>query len=623
MNKWLMRWLALLASAALLVACGGGAGSGDPLPGTDDGGGDGDSTAAVIEVLASSNSVGTGGDTITLTAIVKDSSNAAVADTVLSFSTNTGTLSGVSATTDDNGVATATFGSGSDKSNRTATITVTSGSATGSIEIPVEGTKLTYSGATTLTLGASQSMTVTATDSKGNGISGAVVTVASSLGNGLSASSVTTDALGQASLTYTGTNSGTDAVDFAGVGATSTQSIVVSGEDFAFVSPAANTQVAVGASQTVSVRYRQGGVAQAGRTINFASTIGTLSASSAVTNASGVASVSISSTFAGSASLTASLQGGTAQATLPISFVATTPNALVLQVTPTAIGPNAGGSTTNQATVLAKVTDAAANPVAGVTVNFSQLQDASGGSLSQASAVTDITGQASVKYISGASSTASNGVKLHAVVASVPSVTGDASLTVSQSALFIALGTGNTITNIDPQTYQKDYVVYVTDANGVAVSGVTITAKALPQRYMTGSLTFVDPSWTYSLNVRICDSEDRFYGETDARSYNGVLDSGEDANSNGSLEPGNVISISPGNVTTDSNGRATLSLIYAESYAPWVELKLQVEAIVSGTASSTSSTFVVRGSSSDFSDETVPPAGVVSPFGVSSSCPLL
>jgi hypothetical protein len=101
--------------------------------------------------------------------------------------------------------------------------------------------------------------------------------------------------------------------------------------------------------------------------------------------------------------------------------------------------------------------------------------------------------------------------------------------------------------------------------------------------------------------------------------HNGVLDS-EDTNHNGKLEPGNVIALSSGQVTTDSSGRATLSLVYAESYVPWVDVKLQVQARVSGTASLTEASFMVEGLSSDFTDEKVPPAGLVSPFGRRASC---
>jgi hypothetical protein len=43
---------------------------------------------------------------------------------------------------------------------------------------------------------------------------------------------------------------------------------------------------------------------------------------------------------------------------------------------------------------------------------------------------------------------------------------------------------------------------------------------------------------------------------------------------------------------------------------------LVVQAIVSGTESSTEANFVVSGLSTDFSTATNPPAGVISPFGV-------
>ncbi|MCU7374923.1 Ig-like domain-containing protein [Paucibacter sp. O1-1] len=107
--------------------------------------------------------------------------------------------------------------------------------------------------------------------------------------------------------------------------------------------------------------------------------------------------------------------------------------------------------------MLAKVTDASGNPVADATVNFSQVSDPSGGRLQQASAVTDLNGVATVQYVSGAESTASGAVQLKGTVAGSTSVTGTALLTVNQSALFIALGTGNTISNFDNQTYEKNW----------------------------------------------------------------------------------------------------------------------------------------------------------------------
>ncbi len=81
------------------------------------------------------------------------------------------------------------------------------------------------------------------------------------------------------------------------------------------------------------------------------------------------------------------------------------------------------------------------------------------------------------------------------------------------------------------------------------------------------------------------------------------------------LWPGNVIAVSPSIVQT-ANGLATLSLAYAEWFAPWVELRLTASASVAGTESRTDAVFVVTGLASDFTVQTNPPAGVVSPFGL-------
>lgn len=597
--------------ATLLVACGGG-GGGNSLY-TASAGASAPTTAsppATVEVLASSTSVGTNGDKVTITAVVKNASNVGLSGASVSFATNTGTLTSAATVTDTTGTATATFSTGADKSNRTAMITVTSGSATGSVSLPIAGSKLQISGPTTLALSATGTLTVKAVDSSGNPISGAPLTFASSLQNGLSATGGTTDSQGQFQVLYTATNAGADTLSFSGVGATASSTMAISGEDFTFVSPAASTAVPVGQIQMLQVRYRLNGAAQSNRQINFAATAGTLSATTATTDSTGIASVSISSSSAVGATVQATLVGGTAQANLPLQFVAVTPATLVLQVSPSAIGPNTGTSTVNQAQVIARVRDALSNPVAGATVNFSRVADQSQGNLQQASAVTDINGQASVQYVAGPQSTASGGVVLRGTVASNPGITGDTTLTVNQSALFIALGTGNVISNLDEQTYKKDWTVYVTDANGVAVSGITLTIKVLPLNYGKGFLVWDTKSWVYSAGVVTCANED---ADSD-----GVLDSGEDFNSSGALEPGNVISVTPGTVQTDSTGRATISLIYAESYAPWVQVALRVQALVNGTESSNQSVFWVDGLSSDFTNETVPPAGAVSPFGTSA-----
>ena len=564
-----------------------------------------------IELIAAATTIGTGGDGVLLRAFVKDANNNALPAAAVSFRASSGTLSAVSTATDAAGTASATISAGANRSNRAATISVTSGAVTSQLVLPVTGTKLNLSGPSSLILGSTATFDIVISDSNSNIVPGVVVTGTSSLGNALTATTPnsTSNSSGQVRFTYLANNPGVDGLVFAGAGSSVSPlpALVVSGEDFTFVSPAAATIVAVNVSQALQVRLRSGGVVQAGKTINFAATGGTLTATTAVTGADGIANVSISSASAGPITVQANVAGSATSTTLPLVVVATVPSKLILQISPTAIAPNATLAGGNQTQVVAKVTDVAGNPVQGQTVNFARVSDPSGGNLLQASSVTDANGQASVAYRSGAQSTANNGVVLSGTVASAPAVTGTAALTVNQTSLFIALGTGNVITNLDPQTYKKDWVVYVTDSNGIPVNGATLTIKAIPTFYRTGKLVFVDPVWVYATPIWECRNEDA--------NANGVLDAGEDDNNDGRLWPGNVIAVTPGTVQT-VDGRATISLIYAESYAPWVKLKLTASATVSGTESRTDVEFVVTGLGSDFSSATVPPAGQVSPFGL-------
>lgn len=643
-------WLASIASAGLLAACGGGGSDAGTSPFNPDGGGGTTapvSAAAAIDVTSSKLQLDSGaGDSAVITVVVKKAGSVVLPDAPVTLVASSGSLAVASATTNDAGVVTATLTPGSsvaDKANRTITITATSGAVSSAVTVQVAGTTVSYSGATSLSVGNSPAnLQVLLRDAKGAAISNASVTVsASQVNNQFAARTATTDGNGVATFSYTPANAGADALIFSALGATVTANLSISGEDFVFVSPAANQQITVGASQPMTVRYRLNNVAQSGKTVNFATTGGALTAGSVLTDASGEASVAISSTFAGSASVSATI-AGVGTITLPVSFVAVNPSNLVLQVSPSAIGANQAGSTTQQATVLARVRDAQGNPVANKVVNFSRTADPSNGNLSAASATTDANGEASVKYISGALSTASNGVKLSATVANTPGATGTADLTVSEKALFIALGTGNVITNLDEQTYRKAWSVSVTDANGVAVSGVNLTLRLLPMKYGKGSMslsatpdgaggfTFSAP-WTVSdttvvsptLNV---PSGQRLWCDNEDANFNGTLDnappSDEDANNNNVLEPGNVIALAAGSgsVTTDVNGRATIYIDYAESYAPWVNVTLRATAVVSGTESVKEANFTVSGSAADFANKDVPPAGLNSPFGKKASC---
>lgn len=615
----LVKTLSALLLATALAACGGGGGS----PGSTTTSGTTTTTTttttvtppaatpASIEVQASSNEVLSAGTEVTVTVVVKSATNVGMADQPLQFEVdNRATLKGAAPKTNADGVATVRLSAGA-KDLRNITVTVRSGSASGQITLPVTGTRLTLTGASNVKAGFEDEYSARLIDSAGSPISGAAISATSALGNALTAIPLT-DGNGQAKFRYTANIAGTDTLTVSGYGASGQLPIAVSGVDFIVVSPGAGTSVVVNTPQTVTVQYTITSIPQAGVTVQFSTTRGVLSAASAVTNAAGQASVQVSSSSAGPASVLAQIPDG--QVSLPLQFIATSPASLVLQANPGAVLPNISGSA-NQSTLEATVQDASGNAVANRQVNFSITEDdGNGGTLSTPTALTDANGRAQVQFIPGPNSTGKEGVVLSAAVAST-AISGTAALTVNGQALFVSIGFGNTIGNVDETSYIKAFSVYVTDATGTPVANQLVNLSTSPIDFAKGTLAWNGTVWTYSSGVVTCPNEDL--------NQNGSLDTSpvnEDRDGNGALSPLNPIVVSPGSVRTDDKGRATFSLTYGEQFAPWLSVKLTARASVGGTESSYSLNYFVNGLAADFSNETIPPAGVRSPFGTTLSC---
>ena len=592
--------------------------------------GTGTSSAATLDILASSNTLNsTPGSTVSFIVTVKDGANTALPNQTVVFTASSGTLTGANPAPVTNAagtISTVSLSPGADASNRSITVTATTGGISKNIVIPVVGTAVSVSGPGAALVGsAAQNFTLKAVDSSGKPVVGAVLSIASSLGNGLSSQTVTTDISGAATVLFTATNAGigADTLTVSGQGTSSTASVVVSNVDFAFTGPAPAALLPVTTANTVTVRYAVGGVGQNGLTVNFATTRGTLysdalltlPATTAVTAgvgaAAGVATIYVKSDTAGP--VTVSAQLGAARSSLTAAFVATVPATLVLQANPAALLPNTAGSTTNQSTLTAVVRDAIGNPLQGKVVNFNAIADASGGSISPGSVTTDAGGVATAQFISGPSSTADNGVVIQAVVQSSPAILGNAALTVSGSALFISIARSNTLGSPDATTYQKDFSVYVTDATGAPTGNRAVTLLVRPTNYGKGVLTFPGTTgpWTYASNAIRAGSSQACLNE-DANK-NGILDAGEDRNGNGKLDPGNPVVITA-SVTTDASGFGTFTLRYGKNYALWVSAQITAKSLVSGTESSQVQDYVLEMSAEDAA-QTASPANVTSPFG--------
>jgi hypothetical protein len=579
---------------------------------------------ASIEIFSSAPQVSSSpNSTVSFTVVVKDAQNRTMPTQTVTFSATSGDLSGAlpARVTGSAGepITGVTLSPGRDQSNRNIVLTATAGAIQQVATVAVTGTTISLGGANSVLLGGTTSFTVTARDSAGVGIAGVPVAVTSSLGNGLSPSSVVTDSSGAAQVSYLASRSGVDTLSASGVGTSAAKTIAISAEDFAFVSPPANSSIAIGSSQAISVRLLSGGVPVAGRTVTFSTTRGTLSAATATTDVNGQASTTVSSTTAGPATIAAT--AGTSQALLPLTFVASQPATLVLQANPGAVAPNQTGSTANQATIQATVRDASGNPVAGSVVNFTALSDLSNGTISPGSGVTDANGIVSVQFIPGALTTASNGVEIQATVQG-SGVSGTTFLTVSGQALFISIGRGVLLSQTTDPVYKKEFSVYVTDANGAAVPNKTVTLSVWPDQYMKGYYTVsappgsTTPIWLQGPSpagiTALCANEDL--------NRNGILDSGEDTNVNGKLDPGLPIVVTPSSVTTDSGGFATFYLQYGKNFATWLNTTITARATAAGTESVQTQGWVTEALSADITNIQVTPPFITSPFGVASSC---
>jgi adhesin/invasin len=353
-----------------------------------------------------------------------------------------------------------------------------------------------------------------------------------------------------------------------------------------------------------------------------------------------VATLYIVSSNAGPSTITAYVTNGPTTSRA-VNFVATTPATIALQASPSLIGPNDGSETNPQQSVItAVVRDAGNNLVKGKSVHFVIQNDSSGGDLTTSTAVTDELGRASTAYVSSAATTAQNGVVIRATVDNT-SITTTVSLTVSRNALFVRLGTGNNIDDVGETQYNKKYTVMVTDASGNAVQGAKINVSLNPEGYAKGH--YVDNGsnqWTVSYSATtpsICPSEDinqngildpgedkNIDGKPDPgkdTNNNGVLDVGEEDLGDGKLTPGNVVSV-PSSITTGADGTFEFDVIYAQTYANWVLVRLTASTTVAGTESSDSVVFLLPPAADDMNTTTkAPPGGNLnSPFGTSASC---
>jgi hypothetical protein len=613
-SKFLPRRLHALTliSSLILVGCGGGSSDSilDSGSGTPENPIEPDPTVEVadLSLIASSNQLPSNGSgTSTIFAIARDENNAVVGGATVVFSADSGALKIVSAVTNSDGVAEAELTTAGDPTNRNITVNASTADQAATIQVDVVGSNLILTGLVNVVFGDIVQYTARLQDSGGSGIAGETVDFTSVAGNTLSATSLVTDSEGEATAQLTATQSGDDTVSAMALGLTATQDLTVSNDSFSFLAPAAATEILLGDLETVTVEWLIGGQPQSG-TVNFFTTRGTLSSGTASLDASGRASVDISSTNAGPAVVTASVTGGPV-IQLGLEFVATTAAKISVQASRFTVGIG------EQSTISATVRDPNDNPVKGKVVIF-ELTDVTGGSISVGGQTTDSAGKAETVYTAGQTVSASGGVQIRAFVQDNPAVEGTVALTVAQQEVDISIGTGNQIAEPNSADYLKQFSVRVTDSQGVGVAGVNVQMSVFSKRYFKGlyQADAVASLWVATI-AATCDDEDV--------NRNGQLDPGEDFNNSGSIEAGNVATVAPGSIVTDANGFGLVDLTYAQEFGNWVEVTIQAKAAVTGTEFLETQDYVLEVSAADVALSQSPPGGLVSRWGQTATCATL
>jgi hypothetical protein len=577
-----------------------------------------------------------GTSTVDLTAIVLSATNQVLSDRTVTFSTGADTTAFVnnisaSGVSDANGTVTAKLNLGGNKADRTITLTASADAATATNSVDVTGTAITISGNSSLAFNAATTLTFSVKDSAGNALPNVTVSVASQTANGIVLTPATgvTNSSGQITATITATQAGNDVIAATAAGASATQTLTINSASFAFTAPAllppaTSIDIPLNTPTAVSVNWKNAGVpVPVGSTVTFATSRGTVAGSPTTTNAAGdTPGVTVSSSSAGPAIITASGLGGTPAATLNVVFVATSASNATVQAIPGTIQVTTGSASqsNNSSTILVVVRDAANNLVKNAGLSFTITNDPSGGSLTSSSGITDVSGSASVTYIAGATSSAQNGVTIRATVNTVNGVAivpinGSTNLTVSGQSLLVRLGTDNLVGSTPPIN-TKTFVAIVTDAAGNPVVGTTVQFALRPISYVKGIYIQGATNWIQRPSIR-CPSLDT--------NFNGILDANEippGFNFGGQtphLVPGAVASVNSSG-TTNAGGIATASVTYPKDQASWVQVTLEARTSVTSNDPPTLTTFFLPGLADDYADLTVNPPGNPSPYGIDVSC---
>lgn len=638
----------LIASAVMLSACGqrtddtvtGGTGqvdaNGNPIDPSSPSLGAALPDLLDIRIISDVNSLDTGGiEVANITAYVLDEDNNAVSGEAVTFRSTGGVLQDVDTETDENGEAKAVLKLLQDFRQQDITVTAQAGTYTADVLVAATGSELSVSGPDQVAFGDNVELNITLIAGDEEPISNQEVTVVSAAGNIITPATVVTDPDGRATVVVASDN-GSDTISVQALDGTvdATHRFVLTENLLSFPASTYDAELPVALFNDIEVTWTRNDQPVVGEDLRFSTTAGQIISSSVVTtDLQGKASVTITSSSAGSAEINVEGVNDTAASTkLDVEFVAVNPATLTLSGSPTRV------ATTGTSELKALVVDINGNPVKNMNVNFTSA-DLKGGQLSPASAVTDSDGIARVFFTAGNSPSEIDDIEVVAEVVGT-NIEDKLLMTVVKRVLNITIGTSNKIEiNSLSTQYSIPFVVQVADGSGRPLEAAQVELSVRPIYYRKGYMTLVDKngltfadaidpanwqakSWVVAASSVTCLSEDS--------NGNRVLDTGEDNNGNGTLDPqdpsaltaieGEATTISGGVLETDKNGSGSFQLLYPASNSEWSRVEIMARAQDLGAEAEVSFETHLRMPSSEANDVDNQPANAYSPYGVAPDC---
>jgi adhesin/invasin len=444
--------------------------------------------------------------TAPLEVIVTNSTGTPVQGIAVNFSVTTsngGTLSSATATTNASGKATTNFTAGNVNGNISVLATSISGSTV--FNLVVASPNVNSSNASTLVVtngnnqsveqstAASKSLEVTALNNLGNPIGGVSVSFKVMTSG---AGALTSDATTATTVTATTAADGRASVAFTASSQTGPVAIMASSTAgsavFNLNSIASGTgsviSISSGNGQSIApsstasipleiIATNSSGAPVSGITVNFSVSTtsgGSVSSSTATTNASGKASTTFSSSSTtGNIAVLASTSNGSVVFNVNVASAGSSSSAGSLLLATSGNNQSVEQGTTAAKSLEVMAVNSLGNPMSGVSVSYKILTSSAGtltGGATTATATTGADGRASVAFTASsqtgplaiiASSTAGSAVfNLN----TIPSGTG--------STITISSGNGQTVT---PSTFASiPLEIVATNSSGTAVSGLTV-----------------------------------------------------------------------------------------------------------------------------------------------------